>query len=103
MKYLDGYLKKLAAATPGRPQNPQNLPWDAAEANALVRSALAIDYHTDRGRSAAVGRLADAVDDAFLANDLPRLRAAVADYRAFLGAGAPGLEGLTTPFDGEEA
>jgi hypothetical protein len=59
-------------------------PWDPAEADALVRSALALDYHTDPGRWAAVSRLADAVDAAFLAKDLAGLRAAVGAYRACL-------------------
>jgi hypothetical protein len=66
--------------------NPPSVAWDAAEADALVGAALAVEHHTDdRGRWPTIGRLADAVDAAYLAHDLPRLRTTVAEYRTFLG------------------
>jgi hypothetical protein len=86
-----------------------------AEADRLVASARsAWVWPDDPTRCRRIGELADAIDRAFLAGDLPGLRAAVAEFLttvadpiATVGNSkdddgtwhAPGCEGLETPFD----
>jgi DNA modification methylase len=86
-----------------------------AEADRLVASALsAWVWPDDPIRCRRIGELADAIDRASLAGDLPGLRAAVAEFLATVAEPiatvgnskdedgtwyAPGCEGLETPFD----
>jgi hypothetical protein len=59
-------------------------PWNAVEAGRQVGAALAAwRWPAERAARCRLGELADAVDAAYLARDLPRLRQAVAASLAF--------------------